>query len=254
MKLVKKWLLPVLICLAVAEAAVLPPHLSLIRDHQQFRQVHIEELAADSLPIRETPTLPERLALYVSWMDDEKVVPSFQSPGEEGQAQAKELIRAALERLAQAGVIPEKLLVDKAADPEIAFWTYFLLWNPESSIAGQAPVGFWRVTADLGDCPVQLDIDQESGLPVRLSLYDLELAQWLAWKDTAAQAAVGRGFLSLLGLEVEEARPDAVDPGSVVLSVADAEFYCSVMVSKATLIVELRPGWEMTDGANGVDR
>ena len=63
MKLVKKWLLPVLICLAVAEAAVLPPHLSLMRDYQQFRQVHIEELAADSLPVRETPTLPERLAL-----------------------------------------------------------------------------------------------------------------------------------------------------------------------------------------------
>ena len=54
------------------------------------------ELAADSLPVRETPTLPERLALYVRWMDDEKIVPSFQSPGEEGQAQAKELIRAAL--------------------------------------------------------------------------------------------------------------------------------------------------------------
>ena len=65
---------------------------------------------------------------------------------------------------------------------------------------------------------------------------------------------MGRGFLSLLGLEVEEARPDAVDPGSVVLSVAGAEVYCSVMVSKATLIVELRPGWEMTDGVNGFDR
>lgn len=253
MKLVKKWLFPALVCLIVVGAAVLPPYLSRLRDAKQFGQSHTEALAAETLPVREEPTLLDRLALYVHWMDRKEIVPSFQSPEENRQEEAAGLAWTALKQLAQAEVIPDKLLQSPSGGsefPYITSWTYILLWNPEGGVAGQAPVGLWRVTAELGDtCVMGMDIDQESGLPIRLTLYDPELGQWLAWKDSAAQAAVGRGFLSLLGLEGQAAQqPYAETPGTTVLPVADAEFYCEVTLAKNQLIVEFRPDWELTDG------
>lgn len=253
MKLARKWLFPALTCLLAALAAVLPPYISQLRDAKQFGQIHTEALAAETLPVREEPTLLDRLALYVRWTDNKEIVPSFHSPEENGREEAAGLAWDALKQLAQAEVIPGKLLQSPSggsAFPYITSWTYILLWNPESGIAGQAPAGFWRVTAELGGTRVVgMDIDQESGLPIRLTLYDPELGQWLAWKDSAAQAAVGRGFLSLLGLEGQAAQqPYAENPGTTVLPVADAEFYCEVMLAKNQLIVEFRPDWELTDG------
>ena len=64
MKLIKKWLLPVLTCLIVAGAAVLPPYISQARDDRQFGQVHAEELDAVPLPVYEPPTLMDRIKLY----------------------------------------------------------------------------------------------------------------------------------------------------------------------------------------------
>lgn len=258
MKLVRKWLFPALTCLIVMMAALLPPYISQLRDAKRFGQIHTEVLAKDPLPAREDPDLAARLALYVRWMDKESI-PSFQSAEENSQEEAAGLAWSALKQLAQAGAIPDRLLQSPSGGSEFPYttsWTYILLWNPESGIAGQAPVGFWRVTAELGDTRVVgLDIDQESGLPIRLTLYDPKLAEWLAWKDSAAQAAAGQDLLSLLGLAGEPAQqPYAESPGTTVLPVADAEFYCEVSLAKNQLIMEFRPGWELTDGTNRFDR
>ena len=80
MKLVKKWLFPILTWLIVVAAAVLPPYISQVKDGQQFGQIHSSELNADALPIREPPNFLERLELYARWKEQVEPVPFFQNP------------------------------------------------------------------------------------------------------------------------------------------------------------------------------
>lgn len=249
MKLVKKWLFPALVCLIVVGAAALPPYLSRLRDARQFGQSHTEALAAETLPVWQEPDLAARLALYVRWNDNKEIIPSFQSPEHDRQGQAEELIQAALERLTQAGVIPEKLLLDKAANLEITSWTYVLLWDPDVGVAGQNSVGFWRITAELGERSMWLDIDQESGLPAQLGFYDPAMARWMPWGDRAAQAAALEGFLSMLGLAGEEVHPVPFDPDRTLYRVADCEFcYQAFHGSESLMSIEPRPLSELADG------
>lgn len=253
MKYVKQWLIPVLTCLIVAGAAVLPPYLSQLRDVKQFGQIHTEGLAADGLPVREEPDLAARLALYVRWNDNKEIIPSFQSPESDWKGQAEELIQAALERLTQAGVIPEKLLVGKAATLEITSWTYVLLWDPDVGVAGQNPIGFWRITAELGERSMWMDIDQESGLPAQLGFYDPAMTRWMPWEDRTARAAALEGFLSMLGLAGEEVNPVPFDPNCIRYRVADCDFcYQAFQGSESLLSIEPRPLSELAEG-EGVD-
>lgn len=215
MKWVKKWLFPVLTCLIVAGAAVLPPYISQIRDAGLLGQVHTQALAADALPVREAPELLDRLALYARWCSPSEIIPSFQSPETEYVETAERVTREALEKLADGGVLPGQAvwdLADGAARLEITSWSHILLWDPDVGIAQQEPISFWAVTGDLGRGSVWMDIDAESGLPLRLSLYDPDMAQWFPYKDPSALPELARQYFDLLGLEATRMEPDG--PGS----------------------------------------
>lgn len=195
MKLVKKWLFPILTCLIIVGAAVLPPYISQVRDNKQFGQIHAEELNADILSAREPPDLLERLELYARWCTPTETIPSFQNPETD-----VDLAEQALERMVQANVIPSHLLWDSV---EQADATRLLLWNPTDSIGSQTPIEFWRVKVYLGDRSLSMDLDGESGLPLHLNLYDPNIAQWLDYKEPDTLPNLAECYFDLLGLEAD---------------------------------------------------
>ena len=205
MKLVKKWLFPILTCLIVAGAAVLPPYISQVKDGKQFGQVHSSELNADALPVREAWDLLDRLGLYACWYTNSEIIPSFQTPEID-----VDLAAQTLEYLVQADVIPGHLLWDPM---EQADTKRILLWNPTNSMGNQTPVEFWRVKVYLGNRSLSMDLDGESGLPLHLNLYDPDIAQWLQYKDPAALLELAQCYFDLLGLEASLAEVNPM-PGT----------------------------------------
>lgn len=202
MKLVKKWLLPILTCLIVAGAAVLPPYLSQLRDARQLGQVHMETLEADALPAYEPPDLIDRLTLYARWSSGIETIPSFQSREEQYAETAEGVMWDALEQMAEGGVLPGYLWEGL----ELNSWSYIMLWTPESGIANQAPVTVWRINADFGDKArvgaLLMNVDAESGFPLTFTIFHDDMVQWLPYEVDALQQRMDQ-YLALLGLGVE---------------------------------------------------
>lgn len=250
MKLVKKWLFPILTCLIVAGAAVLPPHISQVKDGQQFGQIHSSELNADALPVREAWDLLDRLGLYACWYTNSEIIPSFQTPEAD-----VDLAEQTLERLVLANVIPGHLLWDSV---EQADAKRILLWNPTASMGSQTPVEFWRIKAYLGNRSVSMDLDGESGLPLHLNLYDPNMAQWLQYKDPAALLDLAQDYFDLLGLEVNLIETGVVSetaPWERKFTVERAELCYRVAFNGTTLDIGLnQSGADIYDASNSHDR
>ena len=214
MKLVKKWLFPILTCLTVAGAVVLPPYISHIRDNRQFfGQIHTSELDAEALPVWEGRDLLERLELYARWSTDQvgyrEIIPSFQSTlFTENPADAElaeQVLDQALDYLTWAGVLPAYLF---EFPPEHIGMTRVLLWDPDS-MSGRNSAEYWSATADFGEnCHVWIVIDGESGLPLTLSLSDPNMAQWLVYQDPNTLPDLAERFFDLLDLYVEMEETD----------------------------------------------
>ena len=203
MKLVKKWLFPILTGLIVIGAAVLPPYISQVKDNRQFAQIHTSELNADALPVWEGRNLLERFELYARWSTDHsEIIPSFQTVLADEESEnvelAEQVLTQALNCLAQAGVLPAYLL-EFPLEPTSIY--RILLWNPANSMSSQEPVEFWRVTADFGNGSLWMTVDSESGLPMTLSLSDPNMAQWLLYKDPNTLLNMAERYFDLLNLE-----------------------------------------------------
>lgn len=241
MKQVKKWLFPVLTLLVAAGAAALPPYISQARDAGQFGQLHAEVLEADALPVREPPTLLERLALYARWCTPSETIPSFHSPVVDGDL-PKPAAREALMRLAEAKVLPYELVEESLLELMVVDMDCVLLWDPTDRMSGQEPVSIWGVSAELpyGYGSIGMDLDAESGLPLRLSIYDPNMAQWLNYKDPDALPDLARRYFDLLGLEAQllESDDDSVGaaPWSRWFSVTGVESLCYHISFNATML------------------
>lgn len=245
MKLVKNWLFPVLTCLIVVGAAFLPPYVSWARDQAQFGQIHVDEMGVESLPVWETPDLLERLELYVRWHTTEETIPSFQTPVTE-----RALAEQALERLAQAGVISANLLQNPL---ERISMNRILLWNLEDRM-GQQPVEFWRVSFELGEGSMTMDVDGESGLPLALSLYDPNIAQWFLYQKPDTIPDLAQQYLGILGIEGVPAQmdisTDAV-PWERIYHIDETEL-CYCFTFNATTL-SISPEQGRTDSATDLD-
>lgn len=250
MKLARKWLFPILTCLIVAGAAVLPPYISQVKDSQQFEQVHSSELNADALPVREAWDLLDRLELYARWYTNAEIIPSFQTPEMD-----VDLAAQTLEHLVQADVIPGHLLWDPV---EQADAKRILLWNPTNSMGIQTPIEFWRVKVYLGDRSLSMDLDGESGLPLHLNLYDPNMAQWLKYKDPGTLPALAECYFDLLGLEthlVEAGVKPETAPWERQFTVEGTELCYRVAFSGTTLDIRLgQSGTNSYDASNSYDR
>ena len=208
MKLIKKWLFPVLTCLIVIGAAILPPYISQVRDDRQFAQIHTSELDAEALPVWEGRDLLERLELYARWSTDHvgyrEIIPSFQAtlftedPAD--KELAEQVLNQALDYLTQAGVLPAYLF---ELPMEHIDMKRVLLWDP-GSMNSRNSAEYWSATADFGEnCHVWIIIDGESGLPLKFSLSDYNMAQWLSYKDSVTLPVMAADFFGLLGLEAQ---------------------------------------------------
>ena len=222
MKLIKKCLFPILTCLIVAGAVVLPPYISYVRDDRQFyAQIHTSELDAEALPAWEGRDLLERIELYARWSTDHvgyrESIPSSQAAlfvddlAEEkfavqlmGQA-AVRMLGQALDDLTQAGVLPDYPF---EFPMEHIGMTRLLLWDP-GNMNSQNSAEYWSATVDFGEnCHVWIVIDGESGLPLTLRLSDPNLVQWLIYQDPDTLPDLAERFFDLLDLYVEMEETD----------------------------------------------
>lgn len=213
MKLVKKWLFPILTCLIVAGAVVLPPYISYIRDERQFfGQIHTSELDAEALPVWESRNLLERMKLYARWSTDQsgdrEIIPSLQTvlanEESENMELAEQILNRALDYLTQAGVLPAYLFEFPFENTVI---NRVLLWDPDSMNSHNS-AEYWSVTADFGDRHLWIIIDSESGLPLKFSLFDPDMAQWLQYKDPDTLPNMAERYFDLLDLYVEMEETD----------------------------------------------
>lgn len=230
MRLVKNWLFPVLTCLIVVGAAVLPPYVSWARDQAQFGQIHVDEMDAESLPVWEAPDLLERLELYVRWHTTKETIPSFQT-----SVMERALAERALNFLAQAGVISADLLQDPL---ERMNMSRILLWNPTDRRGLQQPVEFWRVSLELGEGSITMDVDGESGLPLFLNLYDPNIAQWFLYQKPDTLPDLAQRYFDLLELEavpMQAGIPTDAAPWERMFQVSQTELYYYFEFNATTL-------------------
>ena len=213
MKLMKKYLFPILTCLIVAGAVVLPPYISHIRDEQQFfGQIHTSELDAEALPVREGRNLLERMKLYARWSTDQsgdrEIIPSLQTELADEESEnmelAEQILNRALDYLTQAGVLPAYLFEFPFENTVI---NRVLLWDTDS-MNSRNSAEYWSLEADFGDRHLWIIIDSESGLPLKFSISDPNMAQWLAYKDPDTLPDLAERFFDLLDLYVEMEETD----------------------------------------------
>lgn len=238
MKLVRKWLFPVLTFLLVAGAALLPQRISQARDARQFGAVHAETMAvADSLPVhdQEPPSLADRIGLYLRWFGLQEIIPSFRTPASISEEEAAEMAGVVLDMLISGQVLSEQALMDEETGdllwPEVTYCYHILIWDPEKDVARQEPFAIWQLSADLGGSSgsVWLTLDAETGLPLYIQLYDPNMDQWLSPEDPGTLPTAAENFFDLLGLEGDPVILSTLDNssgiGQCVYRVKGTDFY-----------------------------
>lgn len=193
MKFGKKWLFPVLTCLIAAGAAVLPAHISQIRDAKQFGQVHAETLEADSLPVREAPTLLDRMELFANQYSSARPILSSSTGGYADSLTRREQALALRDLLVERDIVPG-LFFDKytgATDEAYEFCSIqrLLLWDPAGEQEIREPSCYyqlaWTDYETYHNKSLSVDVDAETGLPIQVIIWDTNIAQWFPYTREA---------------------------------------------------------------------
>ncbi len=250
MKRIPKWLLPALTCLTAAGAAVLPAQVSRIGDAGRFGQVSIETLDAGSPSPSAPSTFLERLELYAEQYSSDDPVLSFRDRSFEdadGSKDAGYSAQQAQELLVGGELVPEWVFQEEPFDNVTV--TRLLLWDPGAENAAQGPSAYWDVEWSYFDKAhqkhIQLALDAETGLPVRLQIHDTNLSKWMPYGSDGLRKFTERYF-ALLGLAVQEVVPDGFDalPGlNLCYSVAGTSARFISTRYPTTCSIELDTGW-----------
>ncbi len=107
----KPWLLPVLTCVVMLSAVILPQQLSRWRDKALLDTPHTEALHGENeLPTRPL-SLPEQMSLIAQFhMNNEALTSVIQELGQDRETAA--MVRTELERLCDSGVLPPEMLLE----------------------------------------------------------------------------------------------------------------------------------------------
>lgn len=206
MKLVKKWLFPALTCLIVAGAAALPPHLSQLRDAGQFGQVHAEALEAAALPVREPPTLLDRMELFANQYSSAHPVLSSSTGTYADSFTKREQALALREQLTKWDIVPD-LFFDEytgATDEayELCAIQRLLLWDPAGEQEIREPFRYyqfsWTDYETSHNKSLSIDVDAETGLPIQVIIWDTNIAQWFPYTREALADKADR-FFQMMG-------------------------------------------------------
>lgn len=260
MKLVKKWLLPVLTCLIAAGGLVLPPYLSQARDAGQFGQVHAELLAADAMPIHTLPTLTDRVMLYCEYSTYQIPILSFRDGSyfyDSAQEKAA-LAQSVQNQLTQAGILPTWFFEE---DPFTALEVErILLWNPDGDGARQEPSIFFNFQWSNNDKShgklLTVVTDAETSLPIDISIYDTNLSRWLPY-DLEPMRERALRYFALMGWEIREVgEPSEVWEG-LTYELADSNMRFHLHRQPVFLDIEpdynWRPGTDTDSGSFAFD-
>lgn len=258
MKLVRKWLFPALTCLIVVMAALLPPHISQLRDAKQFGQTHTEMLEVDNLPVREPLTLLDRMELYSGQHSSEHPILSFRDVAySEADSEGIELARTTQELLVNAGILPEWFSREEPFGMVII--SRLLLLDPAEGNAAREPSAFWDVewfydSDKKHQKSVHAVLDAETGLPIDLFVNDTNMAQWLSG-ETQELRLLAERFFKLLGLEAQEVDSSGAGfvPGqSLSCTIQDSPVGYDVSWGPNVLSISLRFD-QWYQGGNGSD-
>lgn len=212
MKLLKKWLFPVLTCFLAVGAAVLPARASIARDAGRFGEVYVEPLDTNGLFIQEPLTLLDRLGLYADQYSADHAILSFQDVIPAGDPEEDALVKRAQELLIEGDILPRRLFQEEPFDQVMV--TRLLLWDPGAENAAQGPSAFWDIswTYDSNKSHqkmLQLVLDAETNVPIRLYIHDTNMSQWLPYGTKELRALTER-FLASLGAELQETAADGL--------------------------------------------
>ena len=247
MRLIPKWLLPLLTCLLIVGALLLPRYVSQTRDAPLFGQVHAEELDAAPLPTSEPPTLLDRMALYAGQISYTHPVLSFRGYDflEEDLASPEQepLIQATRESLTGADILPDWIFEEEPLEArEIA---RLLLWDPAAADTFQAPAVFWELgwsySTKRHSKDLKVLLDAETSLPIYLWVFDTNLSQWQPY-DTDHLRIWAERFFDLLDLDIQEVDYDTTMSEDIQLhlqySLAGTDMVFRVIRGPTTLTIQ----------------
>ncbi len=263
MKLMKKWLFPVLTCLIVAGAAVLSPYLSQMRDMGQFGQVHTEPLDAAALPVREGPTLLDRMELFANQYSSARPVLSSSTGTYADSFTKREQTLALREQLTKWNIVPD-LFFDEytgATDEAYEFCDIqrLLLWDPAGEQEVREPFRYyqfsWTDYETYHNKSLSVDVDAETGLPIQIILWDTNIAQWFPY-DREALLDKAFCFFEMMGWTVgtDMVYMNPLEPENKFLqycfAVPDTDLYYWITHGPTTFHISLET---MGDGETGSD-
>lgn len=192
MKRLDRWLLPILTCLVVLVAVLLPQRLSRWRDEAVLNGPHTEELKTENeLPTQSLP-LEERMMLMARYDEDmDAMTAMVQELEQDGGMEA--LMRTELERLCESGILPWETLPEDLS-PFLSRRLYL-----------RAPEEIWGASflvmegySKEDDVSLSLALDEETGYALRLELYSPALRKFVG-----EPVNIGTVFLDRLGVESE---------------------------------------------------
>ncbi|MBD5118650.1 MAG: hypothetical protein HDT37_06020 [Clostridiales bacterium] len=262
MKLLKKWLFPVLTCLIVAGAAVLPARVSQARDAQQFGQIHTEELKADALPVYEPLSLTDRMVLFTDRYSVQHPILSSNVGAYADDLTKLQQAQAVQELLTGSGIIPEWFFEDFDLHEHLAV-SRLLLWDPAAGAVVQEPSVFylfhWTYYTTPHSKSLSVSMDAETGLPIEVDIFDTNMSQWLPYGWDELQDMADRYF-DMMGLvhgrDIEPMEPE--DPDSkrylnLYYSVIGTDVHYSVSRNPTALNFFLELDQEGTDFSSFYD-
>lgn len=255
MRFIKKWLFPVLTCLIVAGAAVLPQRISQARDARQFGQVYAETLEAAPLPVHEPLSLMDRIKLYAGrYSPEHSILFSYYYSDEPTK---EEIAQSVQELLTGAGVLPEWIFREEPF--ENTELTRYLLWDPTGETL-QNPIAFWEISWSYYSNKshtknLHVTVDAETGLPIRLYAGDTNMSQWLPYQADGLRGLAER-FFELLEMDAQEIdlQGSGFASPSLNLSYAITGTGMNFFISRAPTDLEIQPDtswWSRTDAGGG---
>ncbi|MBD5084145.1 MAG: hypothetical protein HDT33_03530 [Clostridiales bacterium] len=256
MKLVKKWLFPVLTCLIVAGAAVLPARVSQARDARQFGQIHTEELKADALPVYAPLSLADRMVLFTDRYSAQHPILSSDEGAYADTLTKLQQAQMVQELLTGSGIVPEWVFED--FDPyEHLTVSRLLLWDPAEGAAAQEPSVFylfhWTYYTTPHNKSLTVNVDGETGLPIEVIVFDTNMSQWFPYgwdelHDMANRYFEMMGLVDGLDIEpMEPAEPDSKNYLALYYSVIGTNLHYSVSRNPTSLGISLELNQNETD-------
>lgn len=192
MKGLDRWLLPILTCLVVLVAILLPQRLSRWRDEAVLGGPHTEELKTENELPTQALALEERIALLGRYNGAPEAMTVLTQELDRGSG-AETLMWAELERLCESGVLEWELLPERF--PSLQSWRLYL--RAPEAICG---AGFLVMDGYSEEDGVYLSLalDEETGYAL-----ELELSSPAARKFAGEPVNIGIVFLDRLGVENE---------------------------------------------------